>query len=310
VRIRFPDIPALAALLPGLVIPLAVSAQQPQPQQPPQPQTPAERQAAQTPAAPPMQPRAARIPDYPDPRTFTIGLFYWVTIPGNGIDLKTGHQATDLETLDNFGGHHNAPGLYISVPITRTGEIKFEGWIGKGDGNQTATKTLDLFNTTINPGDYLATQYQIKAGKIYLDDLLWPYKFPVSRFRLKSLWEVQWISVSTTIDAPLVAATEDSSGNITTETATGSRQVILPTFGIAAEYALTPHVLLRADASGFGLPHRSDIWDANALVSYRHKKWEIRGGFKAVHFKTSPQNTEFITDTIAGAFVGINYHFQ
>ena len=127
---------------------------------------------------------------------------------------------------------------YLVVPriveITRTGEIKFEGWTLKGDGNQTATQTLDIFGTTINPGDYLATQYQIKAGKIYLDDLLWPYKFPVSRFRLKSLWEVQWISVSTTIDAPLVVATEDSSGNITTETATGSRQVILPTFGLAA----------------------------------------------------------------------------
>ena len=302
--IRYPDNRALAALLLGISIPLAVPAQQQQPQA----QTPAERQAAQTPAAPPMQPKAARIPDYPDPRTVTIGVFYWVTIPGNGVDLKTGHQATDLETLNNLGAHHNAPGVYIAVPITRTGEIKFEGWVGKGDGNQTATQTLDLFGTTINPGDYLATQYQIKAGKLYLDDLLWPYKFPVSRFRVKSLWEVQWISVSTTIDAPLVAATEDSSGNITTETATGSRQVILPTFGLAAEYALSPHVLFRADASAFGLPHRADIWDANVTLSYRHKKWEVLGGFKAVHFKTSPQNTEFITDTIAGGFVGVNYH--
>ena len=302
-RIRFPNIRALAALLLGVSIPLAVLAQQQQQQQ-----TPAERQAAQTPAAPPVQPKAARIPDYPDRRTITIGLFYWLTIPGDGADLKTGHQVPDLETLDNLGPHHKAPGLYIAVPITRTGEIKFEGWIGKGDGNQTAKNTLDLFNTTINPGDYLATQYQIKAGKIYLDDLLWPYKFPVSRFRLKSLWEVQWISVSTTIDAPLVAATE-TSGSITTETAVGSRQVVLPTFGLAAEYQLTPHVLFRADASGFGLPHRSDIWDADATLSYRHNKWEVRGGFKAVHFKTSPRNAEFISDTISGGFVGVNYHF-
>jgi hypothetical protein len=309
VRNRFPDIRALAALLLGLVIPLAVPAQQQQQPQPSQAQTPAERQAAQTPAAPPMQPKAARIPDYPEPRTLTIGLFYWATIPGNGANLGTGHQAFDLETLDNLGPQHRAPGLYIAVPITRTGEIKFEGWIGKGDGNQTATKTLDLFNTTINPGDYLATQYQIKAGKLYLDDLLWPYKFPVSRFRLKSLWEVQWISVSTTIDAPLVSATQDSSGNITTETAVGSRQVILPTFGLAAEYQLTPNILFRADASGFGLPHRADIWDANATLSYRRRKWEVLGGFKAMHFKTSPRNTEFISATVSGGFVGVNYHF-
>jgi hypothetical protein len=299
-RIGSTDIRALAAVLLAASFPLAAPAQQ---------QTPAERQAAQTPAAPPLQPKAARVPDYPDPRTLTIGVFYWLTIPGSGANLETGHQAFDLETLKHLGPDHKTPGIFISIPITRTAEIKFEGWESKGDGNQTATKTLDLFSTTINPGDYLATQYQIKAGKLYLDDLLWPYKFPVSRFRLKSLWEVQWISVSTTIDAPLVPASVDSSGNITTETAIGSRQVILPTIGLAAEYALTPHLLFRADASGFGLPHRSDIWDADATVSYRRRKWEILAGFKAMHFKTTPQQTEFIADTLSGGFVGVNWHF-
>ena len=305
-RIRSIDIRALPVLVVGALLPFSASAQQPQPS--PQQQTPAERQAAQTPAAPPLQPQKATIPDYPQPRTLTIGVFYWLTIPGSGANLLTGTQAPDLETLTHLGPDHKTPGIYISVPITRTGEIKFEGWISKGDGNQTAKDTLDLFGTTFNPGDYLATQYQIKAGKLYLDDLLWPYKFPVSRFRLKSLWEVQWISVSTTIDAPLVAGTETSSG-VTFETATGSRQVILPTFGLAAEYALTPNLLFRADASGFALPGRSNIWDADATLSYRRRKWELLGGYKAVHFRTSPKNTEYIEDTITGAYVGVNWHF-
>jgi hypothetical protein len=299
-RIRSTDIRALAAVLLAASFPLSAPAQQ---------QTPAERQAAQTPAAPPMQPKAARIPDYPEPRTLTIGVFYWLTIPGSGANLETGHHVPDDETLTHLGADHKTPGIFVSVPITRTGEIKFEGWRSKGDGNQTATKTLDLFGTGFNPGDYLATQYQIKAGKLYLDDLLWPYKFPTSRFRLKSLWEVQWISVSTTIDAPLVSGVEDSSGNVSFESAAGSRQVILPTFGLAAEYAITPHLLFRADASGFGLPHRSDIWDADATLSWRARKWEIVAGFKTVHFKTSPNQTEFIADTLAGGFVGVNWHF-
>lgn len=292
---------ALIALLIGSSLPSTVAAQQ---------QTPAEKQAAQAPAQPPLEPKKTKIPDYPNPRTFTIGVFYWETIPGNGASILTGSQAVDNETLTNLGGDHSTPGLFVSVPITRTGEIKFEGFISKGDGNQTAKTTLDLFSTTINPGDYLATQYQIKAGKLYLDDLLWPYKFPVSKFRLKSLWEVQWISTSTTVDAPLVPATEDTSGNITFETAIGSKQVILPTFGLAAEYALSPNVLLRADASGFGIPHKADIWDADATISYRRGKFEIVGGLKALHFKTSPNDTEYITDTLAGGFVGINYHLQ
>jgi hypothetical protein len=303
-RIRFIAPGVFAGVL-FTLLPAGAMAQQPAPAGAQQP-TPAEQQAAQAPSQPAPQPKITGIPDYPEPRTLTIGVIYWRTIPGNGVSLLTGKQAFDDETLTHLGGDHATPGMYISVPITRTGEIKFEGWISKGDGNQTATTTLDLFGQTFNPGDYLATQYQIKAGKLYLDDLLWPYKFPVSKFRLKSLWEVQWISVSATIDAPFSGLV---SSTATEETAVGSRQVVLPTFGIAAEYNVTPRLLLRADASGFGLPHRSDIWDANAKAAYRLKHWEIEAGFKAVHFKTSPQNTEYMTDTLLGAFAQIDYHF-
>ncbi len=298
-RIRSSGTGALVAFVIGFGIAPAATAQQ---------QTPAEKQAEQTPSEAPAQPKKTRIPDYPNPRTLTIGVFYWDTIPGNGPSIFTGNQAYDNETLTHLGGDHATPGLFVSIPITRTGEIKFEGFISKGDGNQTAKSTLDIFSTLINPGDYLATRYQVKSGKLYLDDLLWPYKFPVSKFRLKSLWEVQWISTNATVDAPIVNANLTTSSTV--ETAQGSRQVILPTFGLAAEYQLTQSVLLRADASGFGLPHRADIWDADATISWRHKKLEVVGGLKALHFKTSPQNTEYISDTIAGGFIGVNYHWQ
>ena len=138
--------------------------------------------------------------------------------------------------------------------------------------------------------------------------MLHPFKFPVEKFRLKSLWEVQYISVKTTVDAPLKEITTDSSGTPIPNTAAGSRQVILPTFGLAAEYAIAPHVLLRAAASGFGIPYRADIWDAEGTISYRHNKWEILGGVKALHFKTSPQNDEYIAGTLSGGYVGVRWH--
>jgi hypothetical protein len=299
-------VPALRLCAATMLIAAALPAQDPAP-------------AAQAPAAPapPVAStgnvastgKKATVPDYPDPRTITVGVFYWLAIPGTGPDIIGGKAATAYETLNHLGKEHFAPGIYVSVPITRTGEIKFEGFLPKGTGSQTNSTATTVFSVGYNKGEYLATQYQIQAGKLYLDDLLYPYKFPVSKFRLKSLWEVQYIGIKGTVDGPL-APTTDSSGNAVTNTGTGSRNIIFPTFGIAAEYAVSPHILLRAAGSGFGVPHRAEIWDAEGTVGYRRNNFEFRVGYKALHFKTSPQKDEYFTDTLSGGFVGVLYHWQ
>lgn len=253
--------------------------------------------------APPVTATPAKpsAPDYPDPRTFTIGLFYWFTSVSNTQpDLLTGRAALDYETLMNLGKPRNTPGLQINIPISRTGEIKFEGFVLKGDGSQTiGANPPDLFGTQFSTGDIASSQYQIKGAKLYLDDLLFPHKFPVAKFRVKSLWEVQWLRAKTTIDAPNV---------LTGQTGSGNPQLILPEFGLAAEYAISPHVLLRASGAGFGLYHKADVWDADGTISYRVHSWEVLGGYKALHFKTSPQSSEYFIGTFTGAYVGIRYH--
>ncbi len=261
----------------------------------------------QTPQAAPAAPKTA-VPDYPEPRTFTIGVFYWLT-QGGQPSIYGGSQALDYSTITDLGKPKDTPGVDLSFPITRTGELKFEYSRLKGDGNQTATRAIDLFTTAINPGDYLATAYTVQHAKFYLDDLLFPHKFPVAKFRVKSLWEVQWVQVKNTIDAPYVDAQGIISNSGVTETASGTKQVILPTFGLAAEYAISPHVLLRVDGSGFGIYHRADIWDANATISYRQGAVEVVGGAKALHFKTSPNSNEYESATFTGAFVGLRYHW-
>lgn len=257
----------------------------------------------QSPQAPPAQASKNAVPDYPEPRTLTIGAFYWLTQGGTQPSLNTGRLAIDYETIKDLGKPKKSPGIQASIPITRTGELKLEYSRAKGDGNQTAPAVLDIFNTGFNKGDYLATQYQMQHAKLYLDDLLFPHKFPVAKFRLKSLWEVQWVQIKTTVDAPYLAGTSLQ------ETASGTKTVILPTFGLAAEYALTPHVLLRVDGSGFGLYHKADMWDANALIAFRKGPVEVQGGVKALHFKTSPNLAEYETATFTGAFVGLLWHW-
>ncbi len=263
--------------------------------------------APQAAPLPPQKPKSTQ-PDYPDPRTFTIGAFYWMTLPAVSPDLRGGKQALYyFQSLYNLGDvRPSTPGIEISFPITRTGELHFEYFQAKGDGNQTAPSNLYLFGTAFNEGDYLATNYKIQASKVYLDDLLFPHKFPVAKFRLKSLWEVQYIHTKTSIDAPYYAAENGGAPN----TAFGTLNIFLPTFGMAAEYAPAPHLLLRADASGFGIPHKAGLWDAEATISYRIGRWEIRGGGKAFYFKTSPNSDEYLSSTLLGAFVGLRWHWS
>lgn len=269
------------------------------------PVPPQTAQASQTtqPTPPPSAQRP--VPDYPDPRTLTLGVFYWATGPGIEPGLYKGSQALDYETLKNLGKPHRSPGLEASLPITRTGEIHFEYFRTKGDGNQNAPTATNVFgNAPYVQGDYLATQFQIQSAKLYLDDLLFPHRFPVSKFRVKSLWEVEWVSIKATTDAPYIDATGVSAST------SGARQIILPVFGLAAEYAISPHVLLRATLSGFGIPHKADLADAEATIGYRHGMWEIRAGGRALHFKSSPNNTEYFSGTLAGAFVDLRWHWS
>lgn len=291
----------LAAIsLSALLLPLASWAQDAAP-------APAAQASPQPVPAPAAKKPAG--PDYPDPRTFTVGISYWLTVPGSGPNVREGLAGTAFGTVNGLGGDHSTPGIEASVPITRTGVLHFEGFLSKGDGSQNAPIDTNPYGTSFNKGDYLATQYQVTVGKVYLDDLLYPYKFPVARLRLKSLWEFQYIAIHSTIDAPLKPITQDSSGDVVSTTASATKSIIFPTFGIAMEYDLAPHLMLRVGGSGFGLPHRAAIGDGEATISYRHKALELVGGFKALYFKTSPQKDYFLTDTLAGGFVGVRWHF-
>ena len=231
--------------------------------------------------------------------------FFDPAFTATGPNIVTGSTAPDNETLDNLGkARPGAGGVEVSLPITRTGSLHFESLLAKGDGNQTNALTTDLFGNTYAAGTALVPQYSIFASKLYLDDLLFPHKFPVAKFRLKSLWEFQYIHMKSVIDAP--ALDTASSG----ATAVGTKQIFLPTFGIAAEYALAPHVLFRLDGSGFGIPGKSNIWDANVSLSYRHGSWEILGGGKALHFKSTGNATQYVSDTLTGVFIGLRWHWS
>ncbi len=246
------------------------------------------------------------MPDYPDPRTFTLGVFYWMPSFGGvsqNPDVLNPHNSTSQQALPNFGKYHNAPLVELSMPVTRTGVVHLDILEVKGTGSETSPVTTYALGlaTAITKGDYLDTQFQIKSGHIYLEDLLYPHKFPVSRLRFKSLWGFEYFTIHATATNSKIALPV---------IADDSRNIILPTFGIAAEYAISKHVLFRASGAGFGMYHRADIAHADASLSYRRGSLEIEAGEKLIHFKSSPQNVGgFIEGTPIGAFAGLRWHF-
>ena len=260
---------------------------------------------AQEPKAPPPAPLPPKSKDYPDPQGLTLGVFYWVAVPGQQLDIKTGKTAGQLEDLLQIGKPKQAPGVEISYPITRTGTLRAEGFQIKGAGSQTLARDTAPLGLQYTKGDLLSTGYRVRGAKVYLDDLLWPHKYPVAKFRFKSQLGIQFLQARSNLDAPLKATTS----SLSTWTTNGTKQLFLPVIGLAAEYAIAPHVLLRVGGSGFDLPHKAYYYDGDASLAIRRKHLELVAGYKALGFRTSPKPEYFLSDVISGGYGGLRWHW-
>jgi hypothetical protein len=267
---------------------------------------------ASPPAAPPSSapvPQAQReTPLNTSDAQISLQLFYWLDFSAPDLHGGKANVGPYPGELKYPGRAKPAPGAVVSIPAGRNNTIRVSYFRVQGDGNASANANLTLFNTDFAPGDYLVTRYTLQNVKISYDFLSYPYPADPARFRLKTLWEVQYTTIQSSIDAPLKTVQVDASGNPISNTATGSRRLIYPSLGLAIEKALTPHFRVEARASGFAFPHRATIWDADASAVFRTGPYEVAAGVKAFHFKTSPQNPQYFAATFPGAYVAIRYY--
>src|SRR5262249_12151767 len=169
-----------------------------------------------------------------------------------------------------------------------------------------ATSTVLIWTQVYNPGDYVSTDYKIQNGKISFEYLTWPYPVESRKFRLKTLWQLQYVNVRTAFNEPLKPLFDSDgnpivdpiTGNAVAYHAKGSKSIVLPTFGIGLSQYVSRHLRLDGNVSGFGIPHHSTIWDADASANFRYGHWELRVGGKAFHFKTSTQGDFFLKNTM------------
>ncbi len=280
---------------------------------------PQQTQPTPPPAAPPPPPPPpvpVRVEDHDTGGdAYSIEPIFWqVKAPP---DLKLGFAATQITTDPTTGvvtagqtapGNLNYPGGskyglagVITVPTGRENSVQVSYFRIQGSGSTTANANLILFTNSFPKGDFLTTSYKIENYKISLNYLSFPYPSNGARFRVKTLWEFQYLNLNSLIAAP---------NDINAVNTTGSKHIVLPTLGIGLEYHPAKNVRLEVKGSGFGILHHMDIWDTEASAVFRFGKVEAFLGGKAYHFKTTPQGNQYFSDTLYGPMVGLRYMFR
>lgn len=219
-----------------------------------------------------------------------------------GATLVGGNVAYEGHAKPAMGGE-------FSMPAGKHNTLRFSYFRVQGDANQTLTHDETLFTESYNSGDFLTANYTLQIAKLSWDYLSYTWFFPKTRIWMKTLWEFQFADIGTNIAAPLKAPTAQPNGTVDYNTANGSAKVFLPTFGLEFEQPVSSHFRWYVKGSGFAIPHHGDIWDAEAALGLRFGQFELIGGGKAFHLKTSPQHDQYFVDTLAGPFVGIRWYW-
>ncbi len=238
----------------------------------------------------------------------SVALFYWYT-PSRPA-MRTGKAAIDNASANLTFPRKDiyAPGVMLSLPAGGLHTLRASYFRTRGQGNTNAGENLAIFGVGYAPGDYLSVGYTLENAKLSLDFLSWPFPVHASqRFRIKTLWELQYTSISTRLDAPL-KPTKDENGDPIFNDGRGKNWFIYPTLGMGVQHLVTKHFRWEAQGSGFGLPGRAAIWDADAHLAYRQGKVEVMVGAKAFHFKTSPKQELYLRNTMSGAYVGLRWY--
>ena len=292
----------LCLWLPGAL--WAQGASQQPPSNPPAPQ----QQHTSPPAQPAPAPSASQETFNTGDGQLSLELSYWLTRGAPSLRGGAADPNTLPGNLKYPGTSKATPGIVISFPAGRHNTLRFSYFRTQGDGSTTATTSSTFFSTDYAPGDYLATRYKLQNAKISWDYLSFPFPVDAARLQVKTLWEVQYTGITTSIDAPLKTIAVDSTGAPISNTATGTRWFIYPSFGLAIEKALSHNFRLEARGSGFAFPHRSVVWDVEASAVWRMGRFEVLAGVKDFHFKTSPKKDQYLLASLPGAYVGVRYY--
>jgi hypothetical protein len=291
----------------------AQEAPQQQPaQQPTQPaqQKPEQEQPETQSRNPRMPPPPPKVVDVREPGEtgWYIGLTGWLPVGHTTIDKGKQADFTDPTKFQLPGTSKGQPGGEIGIAAGLHNSIRISYMFAKAAGTTTAPNDLVIFSQPYSKGDQLSTSYKLSNYKISYEYLTWPYPVESRHFRLKTLWQVQYITYRSNYDAPVKSNTPDSTGALTSYEATGSKSYFTPTFGLGLHEYVARNLHLELNASGFGIPHRFSLVDLDASVGYRAGKIEVRAGARSLNFRSSARSDYYFRGNLSGAYVGVRWY--
>jgi len=271
--------------------------------------TPATTPPAATPA---VTATSTRTPEVSSPVNTGNGVsfepIYWFT---RGIPVLRGGAGdtnTDPGNLDFTGKMKRSPAARVSIPVSKNATIRVSYFKANSfTGTTTAPTNLNLFGQAVTGGDFLTTISDLEGFKLSYDYLTYFWKGRSSELRLKTLYELQRISVNSEVDDFQV----DTTGALVNiNPIIGSQSVFLPMFGLGLEHTLSRHFRWEMRGSGFGLPHRGNIVDAEAQIAVRFSHFEVLGGGRWLHFKTTPKAAQYNVENLYGPYVSLRYYWK
>ncbi len=251
----------------------------------------------------------------PGERGISFGFGEWS--PASNVSILKGRAAATeypgdlyLNSARKFGEN-----VEFSVAAGLHNVLRFSYEITRAGGSTTAPTDLVLWNRHYFAGNYITTSYRLRHLKVSFEYLTWPYPVKTSRFRLRSLWQVQYIDIQTTFNAPLNPTTDangnpivDANGDLVKYDATGTKWYVTPAVGLGAQEYFTPNISMEATAAGFAIPHHTNLWDMDAALNVRIGRYEVRLGVRDFHFHSSP-NVEFaMRGSLIGPFLELRWH--
>ena len=265
---------------------------------------------SEAPPPPPViaTPKPPQEPPVLEDGGFSIEPFYWFSKQQPA--LFGGKKAlTSFQNLDYPGNSNRPLGGEIGIPTGHSNTLRLSYFRVQGHADSTAAKDVNLFGEGFSAGDILSSNYRVQSAKVSWDYLSYTWRPSVGHIHLKTLYELQYVNIGTNIWAPFKQPVSDANGNVDTFTTKGSRTLFYPTFGMELESMIGKHFRWEIKGSGFGLPHKGNIWDAQGTIAVRFGAVEVLAGEKAFHFKTSPQAEQYFVQTLQGAYVGIRYYW-
>ena len=282
----------------------------PQPGQPAQPGQPEQPSQGANPPLSAISPTTTVEPSKPAPPKepyvlpdggFSFEPFYWLA---NGQPrLRGGLQALNIGDLSYAGKAKPALGGEIGIPAGRSNTLRISYFRVQGNSNSTLPNDALIFGESYLAGDFINASYKVQAIKASWDYLSYTWHKSRATIRVKTLWEAQYVNTSFVTSAPTtISATAGD-----TLMSTGTKSVILPTFGMALGGEMGRFFRWEVRGSGFGLPQRATIGDLQGVIALRVSKVEVIAGERFYHFKTSPKTDMYTNETLQGVFGGLRF---